>query len=420
MGALKYVDVKGYSALILRRTFADLSLPDAIMSRAKVWLLGQPGVHWNGETKTFTFPSGATLTFGYLETEVDKYRYQSAQFQYIAFDELTHFSESQYTYLFSRLSRPEGMTVPLRMRSASNPGGVGHRWVFERFVSAERTNDAVFIPARLEDNPHVDQQQYRDALQKLDPKTRKQLEEGSWDALEPGDFFDQGNFVLVDEPPLRFDMMARYWDFASTEKDTKKKKDPDATASCLMGIVHVPGDLARGIKPESMVYVLDATEDHWAAGDVPSRVGLQAREDGVTVAVRWEMEGGSSGAIASERAFKPELAGFDADGIRSTGSKMERAKPYAARVAARKVYVLRRPWTKKWIEQHHQFPNVAHDDMVDAASGAFNFLTEHPGTMPTLLRGGTGVTGSLDRNGKRTGLFASTPFMGESGRIRRM
>jgi predicted phage terminase large subunit-like protein len=405
IGALQYAHVPGYSALILRRSFADLALPDAIMARAKQWLMGQPGVTWNDDTKTFRFKSGATLTFGYLATEVDKYRYQSAQFQYIAFDELTHFTETQYTYLFSRLSRLEGSQVPLRMRSASNPGGVGHRWVFERFVDPEKEHKATFIPARLEDNPHVDQAAYREALSELDPVTRSQLEDGNWDDIEPGDFFDQSNFVLIDEPPARLDGQARYWDFASTEP--KKGKDPDATASCRMGFVNVPGNAAIGINASRVYYVLDATEDWWSAGEVPGRVGLQAREDGLTVPVRWEMEGGSSGAIASERAFKPELVGYDCDGIRSTGSKGERAKPYAARVAHRKVFVLKRPWTKKWLDQHHRFPAVEHDDSVDAASGAFNFLETMAVGQAKPMRMGAGITGTLntDKSGRRVRVF---------------
>ena len=38
MAALAYVDVPGYAALLLRRTFADLSLPGALMDRAHQWL----------------------------------------------------------------------------------------------------------------------------------------------------------------------------------------------------------------------------------------------------------------------------------------------------------------------------------------------------------------------------------------------
>lgn len=150
MAALKYVDVPGYAALLLRRTYADLSKPGALMDRAHQWLHGS-GAHWNEQKKIWTFPkSGATLSFGYLETENDKYRYQGAEYQFIGFDELTQFTDSQFTYLFSRLRRLKGSTIPIRMRAASNPGGEGAQWVQERFVPEDFTPDqAVDPPLRM-------------------------------------------------------------------------------------------------------------------------------------------------------------------------------------------------------------------------------------------------------------------------------
>jgi hypothetical protein len=99
MGALQYADVPGYAALLLRRTYADLSLPGALMDRAHSWL-GGTDARWHEQSKTWTFPSGATLNFGYLETENDKYRYRGPEFQFIGFDELTNFTETQYLFLF--------------------------------------------------------------------------------------------------------------------------------------------------------------------------------------------------------------------------------------------------------------------------------------------------------------------------------
>jgi hypothetical protein len=178
MAALQYVHVPGYSALLLRRTYADLSLPGAIMDRAKDWLVPR-GVEWNDKEKRFTFPSGATLTFGYLDTERDRFRYQGAEFQFIGFDELTQFPEQWYRYLLSRIRRLKTSSVPLRVRNASNPGGIGHDWVRRRFVESP-TPDRAFIPATLADNPYLDADAYRVALEQLDPTTRKQLLEGVW------------------------------------------------------------------------------------------------------------------------------------------------------------------------------------------------------------------------------------------------
>lgn len=179
-GALQYVDVPGYAALILRRTYGDLALPGAIMARAREWLYGK--AHWADKTYTFTFPSKATITFGYCEAEDDVYRYQGTEAQYIAFDELTQFSESQYRYLFTRLRGTSDVPVPLRMRSASNPGGVGHGWVRDRFVrKGER--GAVFIPARLDDHPDEQfKHDYRLSFEKVDEVRRKWYEDGDWDA----------------------------------------------------------------------------------------------------------------------------------------------------------------------------------------------------------------------------------------------
>lgn len=219
MAALQYVDVPGYAAIIFRRTFSDLSLPGAIMDRAQEWL-SKSDAKWNDNKKTWTFPSGATLTFAYLQVDKDKFRYQGAEFQFIGFDELTQFPEDHYKYLFSRCRRPEAPAdkedfawaarvaralakVPLRVRGATNPGGEGHRWVARRFLdklpdepdedtteaweaSQQVANMRIFIPSKLEDNPSLDKGAYEASLRVLDPITRAQLRHGDWLIRQPG------------------------------------------------------------------------------------------------------------------------------------------------------------------------------------------------------------------------------------------
>jgi Terminase large subunit, T4likevirus-type, N-terminal len=176
MAALQYVDVPGYSGLLLRRTFTDLALPGAIMDRSHQWLRGK-ACSWDSTRKRWTFPSGATLTFGYLDTAADRYRYQGMEVQFLGVDELTQFEELTYRYMLSRVRRLAGGIVPLRVRAATNPGGIGHDWVKKRFIDGDKP----FIPARLEDNPHGDQAAYRDSLAQLDSVTRRQLEDGVWE-----------------------------------------------------------------------------------------------------------------------------------------------------------------------------------------------------------------------------------------------
>ncbi len=178
MGALQHVHVPGYAALLLRRTFRDLNQPDAIMARSHEWLRGTDA-RWNDRDKRWTFPTGSTLTFGYLDTDKDKYQYAGAALQFIGWDETTQFAEAWYTWLFSRLRKLHGSEVPLRVRGATNPGGVGHEWVRRRFV-ASQDPARPFVPALLVDNPSVDAESYRLSLAQLDHTTRLQLEEGVW------------------------------------------------------------------------------------------------------------------------------------------------------------------------------------------------------------------------------------------------
>lgn len=200
MAALQYVDTPGYNAILFRKTFADLNLPGSLIPRAKEWLTGSDA-QWNENDSRFTFPSGATLSFGYMRNDEDRMRYRSAEFAMVGFDELTTFSKLQYTYMFSRLRKPQDLgaktplaKVPLRMRGASNPGDRGHLWVKNRFIKpmGEREDEPkdprqrIYIPARLADNPSVDADAYIQALQELDDATKAQLIHGDWDAREPG------------------------------------------------------------------------------------------------------------------------------------------------------------------------------------------------------------------------------------------
>jgi len=229
MAALMYVGVPGYAAMIFRRTFADLSQPDAIMSRSHDWLRGT-AARWSEQKHTWTFPSGATLTFGYMDHDSDRYNYQGAALQFCAYDELTQFTEPMYRYMFSRLRRLSGSDIPVRMRGATNPGGIGHDWVLQRFM-VERVPTRSFVPASLNDNPHLDRAEYVQLLAELDPYTRAQLLAGDWFARPPGTKFRREWFSIVDQVPATA-RRVRYWDLAATAP--KAGADPDWTCGALV------------------------------------------------------------------------------------------------------------------------------------------------------------------------------------------
>lgn len=246
MAALRYADVPGYSALLVRRTYADLAMPGAIMDRAREWL-GDTDARWNEQKKQWRFPSGAVLSFGYMDTERDKYRYKSAEFQFIGCDEATELQPGQYTYLFTRLRRLKSHPVPLRMRAASNPGGPGHEFFKARFVKPDSASpDRAFVPARMDDNPTLDVESYRKGLREVDPIERARIEEGDWDAVEGGRFrreslrsyatdsFGQwllrdasGNHVKTVQPRDCWRFLTV--DPAASSEETAKSDDPDYT-----------------------------------------------------------------------------------------------------------------------------------------------------------------------------------------------
>lgn len=392
MAALQYVHVPGYSALILRKSYADLALPDAIMDRAKTWLMGIPGVNWNDQRKVFTFPSGATLTFGYLKYVRDRYRYQGSAYQFIGFDEATQFNRDEYLYLFSRLRRPavvEGKDnalakVPLRIRCASNPGGIGHEWVRDRFVpqvdpytdklvipANEQGEPRVFIPAKLRDNPSLDASEYEKNLKELDPVLRAQLLDGDWGARPPGEMFDRNWFRVVITPQeraavlMRCSRFGRFWDFASTE-ESKKSKDPDWTVGVLM---------ARTAEQE--IVILDVRRVRARPNDVERLVLETAIEDAQRYGcrmIRNEKEPGSAGEFVAQTMAK-KLAGYDYLAVRSTGPKTERARPFSTYAANGLVLVMGARWNAEFLSEYEAFPMAGvHDDQVDAGSLGFSQL----------------------------------------------
>jgi predicted phage terminase large subunit-like protein len=365
MAALQYMDVPGYNAILFRKTYSDLALPEALMDRAHEWLApfrNAKQVRWREKDKVYMFPTGpglppATLTFGYMEHENDKYRYQGSAYQFVGFDEVTQILESCYLYMFSRLRRLVGKPVPLRVRSASNPGGEGHMWVQKRFLEDGPAAGRIFIPATLDDNPFLDRESYVRSLQELDPVTRAQLLEGNWTIRHGGRMFKRQWFHIVDIVPA-YMKLVRYWDMASTEP-TKKNPNPDWTVGVLIGE-------ARGY-----YYILDVRRFRARPSDVEALIHQTAKIDGKHVNIWLEQEPGASGQQIIDHYIRNVLKGYAVRGNKTTGSKISRANPASAAAEQGRVSVLRAPWNNKFFDELELFPDGEKDDQVDGFSGAF-------------------------------------------------
>lgn len=378
IAALQFVDIPSYSALILRRTYAQLSKSDSLIPRSHEWLQGT-GAKWNASEMRWTFPSGARMEFGHLQYESDKYNYQSAAYQYIAFDELTQFAESQYRYLLSRLRRLQGSTLPLRVRAGSNPGGIGHDWVRMRFPiteQSERVPSRAFIPASLRDNPHLDATEYAKSLAELDPITRAQLLSGDWSARQAGGMFKREAFEVVQtSPPLENE--CRYWDLAGTAA-RGGSYDPDYTVGTLGG------------ERNGVFYVRDVQRFRGEPGTVEARIKQAAQIDGRSVPIWIEQEPGASGKIAIDHYRRNVLPGYACRADRVTGAKPVRAMPLSAAADAGLVRLVAGPWIPEWLDELEGFPNGSHDDQTDSAAGCH---------AKVMIRTGFSVSDAIAANG---------------------
>ncbi len=195
----------GSNGLYLRRTYADLSRADAALDRSRELLTGI--AKYDSERHRWTVPgTGSVIDFGYLEHEDDKYRYQSSQYDSIAFDELTQFSEAQYVYMLSR-NRATVDGIKPQVRAATNPGGIGHQWVKLRFVDRaapeqpfslqlfpgqKQARTGCFVPAKLADNQVLMDRDpgYWERLMALDEDSRRALAYGDWNVFA-GQFFTE-------------------------------------------------------------------------------------------------------------------------------------------------------------------------------------------------------------------------------------
>ncbi len=196
-----------FKGLFMRRTFPELK--NEIIPRSRRFFTKVGGTY-NKNDKVWEFPSGALFFFGHCENEDDVHNYDSMQPNYVAFDELTSFTEWQYLYItLQRVRTKRGSELPAIVRSASNPGNIGHNWVRKRFidpcVEGHRLIKApsgilrIFIPATIDDNPHIDPA-YRKSLEAL-PLAEKQAKlYGDWSAYEGQVFEEFRDKQYPDEP----------------------------------------------------------------------------------------------------------------------------------------------------------------------------------------------------------------------------
>jgi predicted phage terminase large subunit-like protein len=380
LAALQYAEEPGYTALILRRTHKQLAKADSILSKAKEWLLPL-GVRWNGDEHKFTFPSGATLEFGHMAEANAIYDYQGGSWAFVGVDEATQFTEEMIAYPRTRQRRVAGSAVPIRWRGASNPGGIGHEHIKARYVADESgrspcTPQRQFFPATLQDNPHIDREDYVQQLREggIDPLTLQQLLNGDWDAVAGGRFqkswfrrydlaHDGTEVVLEGRRPVMLRDCAR---FATVDVAASVKDSADYTVISSWAITPC----------RSLVW-LDMDRGRWEVPDLVPAVRRSYR--------RWALdyvgvEGGGTQKAVYQLLCRTDMAAREL--LPGQADKLMRATAAIVLAEAGRVYVPRggadAPWLADALGELVRFTGDpgrdAHDDVVDTVAYAARML----------------------------------------------
>lgn len=392
VAALLEAEKPDYSAILFRKTYPQLSGKGGLIELSRE-IYPYAGAEYDQQDKTWLFPSGAHVKFSHMQNQLDHYNHQGKEYHFVGFDELTHFEEEQYLYLFSRIRKRATSNVKTRMAAASNPG---KRWVFLRWrpwLDPNHPNPAgpgevryykrsgeseveckaddpdgwsrTFIPSSYLDNPDLDSQ-YERNLDLLPFIERQRLKYGDWQIEEGrGTILNKKWFQIVDSIPSGHRAW-RYWDFAATEKKitgTKKSSyEPDYTATCYLA------------EKDGQFYILihrrQATWD-----TVKKWVSLHLQKE------KWAVHGGEEEPGASGKVLSHELsklatqAGCGWHAIRPNGDKVTRALRWSALAEQGRIHIVRGGEDVDMIlSEFHSFPEGGHDDMVDAVSGCFSLF----------------------------------------------
>lgn len=185
----------GFKGIILRRKFTDLERENIRLSKE---YYPKTGARYNESKHVWFWPDyNSYIDFGHIQHANDVKQYDSAQYNYAFYDELTHFDESSYLYLVGSRVRPSSSFNLAVARSGSNPGGIGQTFVYNRFVKPNEKGGVLikdnktglsrmYIRALLQDNPHGLQYDpdYANKLELLPEAEKRAKKYGDWHAFK--------------------------------------------------------------------------------------------------------------------------------------------------------------------------------------------------------------------------------------------
>lgn len=208
----------GLQVFWFRRSFPELN-QSVLRTLARYAYAKVLGARWDGSKYELRFPGGSVLTFGHAKNLQEAASLSSAEINLLILDERTTIPPDVVDFLYTRVRSGVAGVPCLGIRSASNPGHVGHGVVKADYVDAtehgtKQISDRAgrrrwFIPAKASDNPYVgDYEKTLDGI--ADPDLRARIRDGDWSAMPDAAFPDWKIDRIVVPPFTIPESWARY------------------------------------------------------------------------------------------------------------------------------------------------------------------------------------------------------------------
>lgn len=403
-------DTPRFSAVIFRKNANQVRNPGGLWDESNDFYRDFDGYPRESSLE-WEFPSGAVVKFAHMDLEKDKFSWQGSQICMIGFDELTHFSWGQFTYMLSRNRSMCGIRPYIRATTNPDPDSWVRKFIdwwidpktgyaipersgkirymvviADEIIWADSADElkamyadclpksVAFIASNIYDNKILLEKDpgYLANLQALPRFEREQLLHGNWN-IRPtaGMFFQKTHFEVITALPRNLEFV-RYWDRAATKKT--ENNDPDYTVGIKLGKDH-----------NGVFYVADMVRFQETPLQVQTNIKNIAAQDGVSTRIGIEQDPGQAGVSEADLLIRL-LAGFDVAPYRATKDKINRASPVSAQCEAGNVRVLKAPWNDAFFRELENFPDGLHDDIVDSLSGAFLMHTEDTYDLDALTR----------------------------------
>lgn len=268
MLAAQYLDCRGYGALILRKTWSQLSKAGGLIEKAQQVFhpfLQSGELEWNEAKRRIKSKEGGIIQFGHLENEKDKYNYQGDEYHFVAIDQAELFLPSELMFLRAQQRRIAGSNIPLRYLLSANPGGSSHEFLRNRFMAGDP--DKIYLHANMDDNPHLDHAEAEESLKALSGNEAeyRQMRWGDWDITATGEILQGAWFECVPVNSIpRPDFQVRSWDVAGKIRQLNGRLGDETVGTLIQydkkaGIFYITDQKYFRATPMQVEDVIEAT-----------------------------------------------------------------------------------------------------------------------------------------------------------------